>query len=356
MKSFLKFAATIPANYLPRIERSITHAVEVMSDPNSTSEAYFAVSKELADIQLTIGKGAAKAWKGEVAERLKTVWIDAGRNGIDIERQVAPKITRVVDSAEKIRTIVRSGLWADIGKLVLGLGTFTLVSVVVGSVFRHDTGNRKTVPVVPQYAEERQIPPSPNPIDEVPAPTPAPGPPPTRWNNMSEADSIAFAAKLAELKKLPPEPQAVRAVPIFVNAQVVQPLPPPSGFNPPILPALRVFAITACRAPDEAAIVSLYSPHYNFAYKDQDDRLAYDLDSGMSDCSRRLFYQLITMIRNETYWKVDRQWIRTAVLGDQATQNTLPPYNSEPPKDTEVGCFMQPDPFGGPPYRVCPKQ
>jgi len=37
----------------------------------------------------------------KLPERLKTVWIDAGRNGIDMKRQVTPKITRVLESAEK---------------------------------------------------------------------------------------------------------------------------------------------------------------------------------------------------------------------------------------------------------------
>lgn len=340
MKSFVKFMARIPDNYLPRIERSITHAVEVISDPHSTSEAYFTVAKELADIQLTIGKGAAKAWQGEVAERLKTVWIDAGRNGIDIDRQVAPKITRVLKSAEKIRTIVQSGLWADIGKLVLGLGTFTLVSVVVGSVFRHDTGNRENAPVAPP-AEERQI---------LPFPIPPPTPPSPE---LSLGDGVPTVTEklLADTKfdiGLPATADQLAALAALKTL--------PSGFNPPILPNLKTFAITACRAPDEAAIVYLYSPHYDFAYKDQDDRLANDLATGMDDCSRRLFYQLITMIRGGEYWKVDREWIRTAVLGDQTAQNTLPPSNDTPPKDTEVGCFMQPDPFGGPPFRVCPVQ
>ena len=113
--------------------------------------------------------------------------------------------------------------------------------------------------------------------------------------------------------------------------------------------------MTACRAPDEAAIVFLYSPHYDFAYKDQDDRLANNLASGMDDCPRRLFYQLIAMIRDGTYWKVDRQWIRSAVLGDQPAQNTLPPSRGTTPKDADVGCFMQADPLGGPPFRVCPQ-
>jgi len=115
--------------------------------------------------------------------------------------------------------------------------------------------------------------------------------------------------------------------------------------------------MTACRAPDEAAIVFLYSPHYDFAYKDQDDRLANNLASGMDDCPRRLFYQLIAMIRDGTYWKVD-----PPMDSDRGCWAINPhrtpcrPPVAPTPKDADVGCLHAIGPhLGGPPFRVCPK-
>src|SRR5436190_6049216 len=150
MKSFLKFAAKIPKNYLPRIERSITRAVEVLSDPNASSDAYDAVAKELADIQQTVGKGAANAWKGEVAERLKTVWIEAGRDGIAMERQVAPKMTRILESSEKLRAVMQSYyVRAVAGILALGLGVATVLMMAIsGAVRSPSNGDSPTAPQV----------------------------------------------------------------------------------------------------------------------------------------------------------------------------------------------------------------
>ena len=59
----------------------------------------------IGDEQRTIGKGAAEAWQGEVAERLKATWIEAGRDGIELQRQIMPKITNVMKSAEKLRKL-----------------------------------------------------------------------------------------------------------------------------------------------------------------------------------------------------------------------------------------------------------
>ena len=172
-------------------------------------------------------------------------------------------------------------------------------------------------------------------------------------------DLSAAADKLAELKKLPTETYVARPVPepYVARGQVVPASPPGSGFNPPVLPDLKAFSVTACRAPDEAAVVYLYSPRYNFAYKDQDDRMASSLAIGLGDCQRRLFYRLIAMIRDGDYGKIDRQWIRNAVAPYHPELNTAPPPSSKgggkPPKNTEAGCFMQSNPFGAD-YRVCP--
>src|SRR5688572_21060844 len=129
MKYFAKFMTNIPADYLPRIEQSITRAVQVISDPNSTSESYDAITRELAEIQKKVGKGAAEAWQGEVAERLKADWIEAGRHGIELERQVKPKITYVMQSAEKLRKTLQLSALAVAGKVVLALGAITLAGV-----------------------------------------------------------------------------------------------------------------------------------------------------------------------------------------------------------------------------------
>jgi hypothetical protein len=374
MKSFLKFAAKIPDNYLPRIEQSITRAVEVLSDPNASSDAYEAVAKELADIQHTVGKGAANAWKGEVAERLKADWIQAGRDGIAMERQVAPNLTRILESSEKLRAVMQSSyVKAVVAKLALGVGAATvLIAAVAGVGMSPAKVDSTSAPSVTRSVEAQPAGPPPKTAEENTAPEPAtePEPPPEdsapvpigMGHDRLTQELIAGANKLAELKALPPQPVAVQPLPrppeaAVLRPQVIPASPPPSGFNPPVLPDLKTFSVTACRAPDEAAIVYLYSPAYNFAYKDQDDRLANSLATGMGECQRRLFYQLIAMIREGQYWKVDRQWIRNAVAPYHPELNTAPPSSSKgggkPPKNTDAGCFMQSNPFG-PDYRVCP--
>jgi hypothetical protein len=124
MRHFLQYMTKIPADYLPRIEQSITKAVEVLSDPSATTESYSAIAKELAEIQTQVGEGAAKAWAGEVGERLKADWIKAGRNGIDLEQQVTPKITQVLKTAEKLR----KAHWSltAVAEVICGLGALAV--------------------------------------------------------------------------------------------------------------------------------------------------------------------------------------------------------------------------------------
>ena len=220
MKHFAKYMSRIPAEYLPKIEQSISRAVQVLADPNATSESYEAITSDLAVIQKALGKGAAEAWQGEVAERLKATWIEAGRDGIELQQQIMPKITNVMKSAEKLRKLSRLSGWRAVaGELAIGLCVVAGL-VAIGRVStrqdsrpkQHESEKERLQPVlkipdeVPdssvekeRLADEKEME---NAIGRLREFTPD-----KPWAP-SRDELIAFQAKLAELKKLPPNPVA----------------------------------------------------------------------------------------------------------------------------------------------------
>jgi hypothetical protein len=238
MKHFAKYMSRIPAEYLPKIEQSISRAVEVLADPNATSEAYEAITSDLAVIQKALGKGAAEAWQGEVAERLKATWIEAGRDGIELQRQIMPKITDVMKSAEKLRKLSQLSGWrAVVGELAIGLCVVAGL-VAIGAVSTRQDSRPKQqesengrLPVlkipdeVPEssvenerLADEKEMK---NAIERLREFTPD-----KPWAP-SKDELIAFQAKLAELKKLPPNPVArpVRVTTVTPAAPANEPAP-----------------------------------------------------------------------------------------------------------------------------------
>jgi hypothetical protein len=242
MKHFVKFMTKIPENYLPRIEQSIIRAVQVLSDPTSTSESYDAIARDLAELRKNVGKGATEAWQGEVAERLKADWTEAGLYGIELEQQVTPKMTHVMKTAEKLRKAAQSSLWATAAKVVLGLAAITLVGVQIliapwaekgtsqSSQYNSEVRQMQQPQKIPYFPEEvRQS--SPEEMQQSPPEQAADNSleqlrdPNSFWDNQSEDDLAAFRAKMAELKKLPPGPMAV--------TPVIKPAPKPPAAEPP---------------------------------------------------------------------------------------------------------------------------
>ncbi|HEX8139251.1 MAG TPA: hypothetical protein VF544_16940 [Pyrinomonadaceae bacterium] len=239
MKHFAKYMSKIPAEYLPRIEQSITRAAQVIGDPNSTSESYDAITRELAVIQKALGKGAAEAWQGEVAERLKATWIEAGRDGIELQRQVMPKITNVMKSAEKLRKPLQLSAWGAVaGKLAIGLG------VVAGLWAINGVGTRQDSRPMQQESENGRL----QPVLKIPDEVPDSSVENKRLADEKEMENtigrlreftpdkpwapsmdelIAFQAKLAELKKLPPNPAArpARVTTVTPAEPVIEPAP-----------------------------------------------------------------------------------------------------------------------------------
>lgn len=84
------------------------------------------------------------------------------------------------------------------------------------------------------------------------------------------------------------------------------------------LPALRAFAISACRAPAQASPVFLNlgeAFYKSLSGRDaqNDSDVAYHRN-GLTGCSDKLFHLLTVMVRDRTYWKVgNRDWIRDTV-------------------------------------------
>lgn len=238
MKHFAKYMSKIPAEYLPKIEQSISRAAEVLADPNSPSEAYEAITSDLAVIQKALGKGAAEAWQGEVAERLKARWIEAGRDGIELQQQIMPKITNVMKSAEKLRKLSQVSGWrAVVGELAIGL------CVVAGLLAIGRVSTRQDSRPKQQDSENMRLP-----VLKFPAEVPDSSvenerladekdikkaierlrefTPDKPWTP-SRDELIAFQAKLAELKQLPPTPVArpVRVTTVTPAAPANEPAP-----------------------------------------------------------------------------------------------------------------------------------
>jgi hypothetical protein len=98
MKGFTKFMTKIPARYYPDISRTISHAADVVGNPNATSEEQEGVERELRELNQTVGLDAIEAWQEELEEHLRAVRAAAGLEDVD-----KPTLTKVLEMAEKIR-------------------------------------------------------------------------------------------------------------------------------------------------------------------------------------------------------------------------------------------------------------
>ncbi len=136
MESFAYFMSNIPRQYLPQVEQAINRAVEVLADPNTPEWSRQEVEEGLADIQQKVGTDSLRALEGEIKERLKAQWLQAGRAGVDFERQVVPKISSIVNRAESIRQSVAvpwfKTIWAKAGLAAAAIGML-VVAIVAGN-------------------------------------------------------------------------------------------------------------------------------------------------------------------------------------------------------------------------------
>lgn len=97
-----------------------------------------------------------------------------------------------------------------------------------------------------------------------------------------------------------------------------RPDPPPSAEIPPppfsrSMPQLRDFAINACSAPDRVTIDMLLMPYYDYSYRAYDDQYAGKLVAGLDQCSGRLFYRLIELLRAYDWRQTERRWLQDTV-------------------------------------------
>jgi hypothetical protein len=147
MKEFAKFMGKIPSEYLPEVEKAITHAVQVLGDPASTSAQSQAVADELQSLQEKVrfdsAEAAADAWKEAIEERLKAQWtarlIDQGvkpkRAAKQASELLTPKVNELLEKVEFVRGIVESKpfKWAWLKVTAVVAGAAGLLSFAVYS-------------------------------------------------------------------------------------------------------------------------------------------------------------------------------------------------------------------------------
>lgn len=122
-----------------------------------------------------------------------------------------------------------------------------------------------------------------------------------------------------------PDQVARQPVPIVAVPAVPQPNPPFST----ILASLKEFSVTACREPERVELDSFLFRLYDHSYRDYDDNIAKDLAVNLDQCSRRLFYQMIGIIRARELRQlsaIDRHWIRTTVASFLKVPDSSPGY------------------------------
>jgi len=99
-----------------------------------------------------------------------------------------------------------------------------------------------------------------------------------------------------------------------------------------VLPRLREFAITACRAPEQVAVEGYLYAGYDISYREFDDLLARDLTAGLGECPRQLFNQVIATIRTGDFMRIDSEWIRNQVAAYSRSSDASPGYSAPPPE------------------------
>lgn len=122
-----------------------------------------------------------------------------------------------------------------------------------------------------------------------------------------------------------PDQVARQPVPVVAVPAATQPPPPFST----VLASLKEFSVTACREPERVELDSFLFRLYDHSYRNYDDNLAKDLAINLDQCSRRLFFQMIGIIRAREPRQlsaIDRQWIRTTVAAFLKVPDSSPGY------------------------------
>jgi hypothetical protein len=131
VKSFAQFMRNIPGGYVPRIEEALSDAVRVLGDPAATREQYDVVAGKLSLLQHRVGRDTVTALQGEIEERLKARWQEAGRADIDIPQYVKPKINDLLARVERGRAMANPSYWTHSNAMLTLGGAFALVAGVV---------------------------------------------------------------------------------------------------------------------------------------------------------------------------------------------------------------------------------
>jgi hypothetical protein len=317
MNDFTKFMSRIPEEYVPRIERSISRAVEVLSDPYSPGAAYDAVARELGAIQRDVGTGAAEAWRGEVSRRVTARQLANPRDVLDLENQLAPKLRQLLETAEQHRQTLPAAL-ATVGKVVLGLAAAAAIGVAAFGGF---------------WSRHRESPVTPPPVN-LTMPSDTTRSDVTREIENSSVDDVpiymggsnsklnqeltpAQREELAELKKpeqrVAPEPVQV---PPVIRAEPLVRVPRAQAFTPfnSIFRGLKAFAIAECSASAHDSLPSdFYNPDVPLLFSTSDDAYAAQYAEGVGDCERRLFFEMISVIRAGRGAEIDGTWVGRTV-------------------------------------------
>lgn len=121
-----------------------------------------------------------------------------------------------------------------------------------------------------------------------------------------------------------PDQSASRLAPALAAPPPVQPAiaaPPPSLSS--IFAELREFSLRACRAPEQLTQHLYFYRTYDLSNRSQDDEQIRNISSGLDNCSRRLFNQIIDWARfNNGFMIVDDKWTRNEV----ASYSQVPVY------------------------------
>jgi hypothetical protein len=106
--AYVTFLTKVPAEYVPSVEKAISHAADVLADPNAPKEAYDAVQAELSHWQRTVGMDVAEAWKSEIESQLKERLFLQGLSASEVEALLVPKITKLLNDMEWCRDKIQS--------------------------------------------------------------------------------------------------------------------------------------------------------------------------------------------------------------------------------------------------------
>lgn len=131
INDFAHFMSNIPRKYIPKVEECLHNAVKVLGDPNITSEQHDEVNSDLDQLQSKIGFDAVNALREELRQRLMGIYIDKGYTKEEAKNMLTPRITQIVQLAEKKRKIIQDAGMSLAGKAV---ALFTGIALTAGVV------------------------------------------------------------------------------------------------------------------------------------------------------------------------------------------------------------------------------